>query len=119
MENLFLQIGTNSPGKRLSDGVFVLMFADTLRHNGPRRIRVQGLWLAVAAPLDHRVGVTIQQTVAHHRALELIRRLANVRLLVQQKIYRMITQPFPRLTPVIITNPVQVAGHGCHSLTNN
>ena len=95
------------------------MFADTLRNNRPRRIRVKGLWLAVFPPLDHRVGVTVKQTMAHHRALELIRRLANVRLLVQQKIYRMITQPFPRLTPVIITNPVQVAGHCCHSLTNN
>ena len=119
MQNLFLQIGTHSPGKRLGDGVFVLMLADPLRNNRTRRIRMQGLRLAVAAPLDHRIGVTVQQTVAHHRALELVRRLANIRLLIQQKIYRVITQPFPCLTPVIITNPIQVAGHGCHSLTNN
>ena len=95
------------------------MLADTLRNNRPRRIRVQGLRLAVAAPLDHRIGVTIQQTMAHHRAFKLIRRLAVVRLLVQEKIHWVITQPFSRLTTIIITDAVEIAGHCCHRLTDN
>ncbi|MNP17278.1 hypothetical protein D3C76_1097070 [compost metagenome] len=119
MQDLFLQVGAHSPGKRFSNGVFVFMLADTLRNNRSRRIRVQGLRLAVAAPLDHRIGVTIQQTMAHHRAFKLVRCLAVVRLLVQQKIHRMIAQPFSRLTPVIITHAVEVAGHCCHRLTDN
>ena len=111
MQNLFLQVGTHSPGKRLGNGVFILMLADTLRNNRPRRIRVQGLRLAVAAPLDHRIGVTVQQTVAHHRAFKLVRRLAVVRLFVQDKIYRMIAQPFPRFSPVIVAHAVEIARH--------
>lgn len=80
---------------------------------------MQGLRLAVTAPLDHRIGVTVQQAVAHHRAFKLVRRLAVVRLLVQEKIHRVIAQPFSRLTTIIITDAVEIAGHCCYRLTDN
>ncbi len=95
------------------------MLANTFGNNRPRRIRMQGLRLAVTAPLDHRIGVTIQQAVAHHRAFKLVRRLAVVRLFVQEKIHRVIAQPLPRLSSFIISYPIEVTGHCRHSFTDN
>ncbi|PHM59125.1 hypothetical protein Xish_03706 [Xenorhabdus ishibashii] len=57
--------------------------------------------------------------MTHQGSLKLKRRLAVIRVFIEQIIHGVITEPFAGLLAVLVLNPIEIARHGRHGFTNH